>query len=226
MSNVNDVENDMITAKQAGLIACEYCHTLSADQAIAKNECLRCPCCNAVLHSRKPNSLAKTWSYLWAAVFLYIPANVLPIMTVIYQGTGEPSTIFEGVMHLLESGMWPLAAIVFIASLFVPIMKLLVLAGLALSVQFRWQWNPKERTRFYRMTEFVGRWSMVDIFVIAILVALVQFGNLASVYPGLGAVSFAAVVILTMLAAHTFDPRLIWDVQKPPTKIDRENNEQ
>lgn len=225
MSDVNDVQTNMMTAQQAGLIACEYCGTLSANQSIAKNERLRCSCCNAVLHSRKPNSLAKTWSYLWAAVFLYIPANVLPIMTVIFQGTGEPSTIFEGVMHLLESGMWPLAAIVFIASLFVPIMKLLILAGLALSVQLRWQWRPKERTRFYRITEFVGRWSMVDIFVIAILVALVQFGNLASVYPGLGAVSFAAVVILTMLAAHTFDPRLIWDAQITELKTDKETDE-
>lgn len=203
----------MLSAKEAGLVACDDCHTLSRATKTEKNEQQYCPCCHAILHTRKPNSLIKTWSYLWSAVFLYIPANILPIMTVIFQGTGEPSTILEGVMHLLNVGMWPLAAIVFIASLFVPIMKLLVLAGLALSVQFRWQWNPKERTRFYRMTEFVGRWSMVDIFVIAILVALVQFGNLASVYPGLGAVSFAAVVILTMLAAHTFDPRLIWDVQ-------------
>jgi paraquat-inducible protein A len=200
------------TAREMGLIACHFCHTLSKNPSnLPKNRQLRCPCCHSVLHSRIPNSLSQTTALLFAALFLYIPANILPIMTVIFQGVGEPDTIMGGVLHLLEGGMWPLALIVFIASIVVPVLKLVVLSGLLLSIRFRSKWNPVERTRLYRIMEFIGRWSMVDIFVIAILVALVQFGNTASIYPGLGALSFAAVVILTMLAAHTFDPRLIWD---------------
>lgn len=200
------------TAREAGLVACRFCHTLSTPKDnLAKHEVLRCPCCGSRLHSRIPDSLSKTWALLLAAMALYVPANLLPIMTVIYQGSGEPSTIMQGVFHLMEGGMWPLALIVFVASIFVPVMKLIILGMLLISISLRSQWSPKDRTRFYRVTEFVGRWSMVDVFVIAILVALVQFGKLAAVYPGLGAISFAAVVILTMFAAHTFDPRLIWD---------------
>ena len=132
-------------------------------------------------------------------------------MTVIFWGEGQPDTILSGVMHLFAEGMWPLALLIFIASIFIPILKLITLFGLLISVHLKVQWRPKDRTVIYRITEFVGRWSMVDIFVIALLVALVQFGNTASVSPNLGALSFAAVVILTMFAAHTFDPRLIWD---------------
>jgi paraquat-inducible protein A len=116
--------------------------------------------------------------------------------------------------------MWPLALLIFIASIFIPILKLLTLFGLLLSIHFKVQWRPKDRTVLYRITEFVGRWSMVDVFVIALLVALVQFGNTASVSPNLGALSFAAVVILTMFAAHTFDPRLIWDALDEETLDD------
>ena len=206
----------MKTAREAGLIACHFCHTLSkipshnTDKGI-KHPQLHCPCCHSALHSRIPQSMVRTTALLLAALFLYIPANLLPIMTVVFQGTGEPDTIMQGILHLLEGGMWPLALIVFVASIVVPILKLLVLSGLIISIQLRSNWNPIERTRLYRIMEFIGRWSMVDIFVIAILVALVQFGNTASIFPGLGALSFAAVVVLTMFAAHTFDPRLIWD---------------
>ena len=206
----------MKTAREAGLMSCHFCHTLAKmptddnDHRLKKNQ-LHCPCCRSVLHSRIPHSLTRTTALLLAALFLYIPANILPIMTVVFQGTGEPDTIMQGVFHLLEGGMWPLALIVFVASIVVPILKLLVLSGLLISIRLRSRWDPVERTRLYRIMEFIGRWSMVDIFVIAILVALVQFGNTASIYPGLGALSFAAVVVLTMFAAHTFDPRLIWD---------------
>lgn len=211
--------NSQQSAYDHGLMACEYCHSLiqththhaATEANSTQKTAAYCPNCYAKIHPRKPKSLRRTWALLIAATALYLPANILPVMTVIFQGSGEPSTIMGGVFHLLDGGMWPLATIVFIASIFVPVMKLLILAGLTWSVQRRSTWNPKDRTRFYRFTEFVGRWSMVDIFVIAILVALVQFGNLASVYPGLGAISFAVVVILTMFAAHSFDPRLIWD---------------
>jgi paraquat-inducible protein A len=163
------------------------------------------------MHSRIPNSLNRTRALLLAAIILYIPANTLPNMTVVFWGEGQPDTILSGVMHLLEGGMWPLALLIFIASIFIPILKLLTLFGLLLSVHFKTHWRPKDRTTMYRIIEFIGRWSMVDIFVIALLVALVQFGNTANVSPNLGALAFAAVVILTMFAAHLFDPRLIWD---------------
>ncbi len=218
----------MTTARQAGLIACHFCHTLSklpeGMEAKTQHELtlgkaiMHCPCCQSSLHSRIPHSLSRTWALLLAALILYFPANALPIMTVIYWGEGQPDTILGGVVHLFAEGMWPLALLIFIASVFIPILKLIALFSLLISVHLKMQWRPKDRTVLYRITEFVGRWSMVDIFVIALLVALVQFGNTASVLPNLGALSFAAVVILTMLAAHSFDPRLIWDA------IDDENS--
>ncbi len=201
-----------MTAREAGLISCHFCHTLSRQpETLGEKNRLLCPCCHSVLHSRIPSSLSKTTALLLAALFLYIPANLLPVMTVIYQGSGEPDTIISGVIHLLEGGMWPLALIVFVASIIVPILKLVVLFILLISIIRGSSWNPDDRTKLYRVMEFIGRWSMVDVFVIAILVTLVQFGNTASIYPGLGALSFACVVVLTMFAAHTFDPRLIWD---------------
>lgn len=204
----------MKTARQSGLIACHFCNTLSQ---LPEGVCdindadLHCPCCQSAIQSRIPNSLSKTWALLVSAIILYIPANTLPIMTVTLWGDGQPDTIMSGVIHLMDGGMWPLALLIFIASIFIPMLKLIILTGLMLSIHFKLNWNPRDRTVLYRITEFVGRWSMVDVFVIGILVMLVQFGNTASVTPDIGALSFAAVVILTMFAAHTFDPRLIWD---------------
>ncbi len=199
-----------MTAARAGLISCHVCHAL-ARRPEHHGDRLRCPRCGTPIHPRIPNSLTETWSYLIAAVVLYFPANFYPIMSVVWLGQGEPATILEGVIQLLDEGMWPLALIVFVASIFIPLLKMVVLAFLLISVQRRSRWRMVDRTRLYRMTEFVGRWSMVDIFVIGILAALVQFGSLASIEPGIGSLSFAAVVVLTMFAAHRFDPRLIWD---------------
>ncbi|HHL18473.1 MAG TPA: paraquat-inducible membrane protein A [Thiothrix sp.] len=219
------------SALTLGLIGCKHCHTVSrlpASLPITRKHhknVLRCPCCQAHLQSRIPNSLSKTWALLLAAAFMYIPANILPIMNVTYLGTGQPDTIMQGIIHLIEGGMWPLALIVFVASIVIPFLKLLVMAGLLLSVHFRSHWRPIERKKLFHITEFVGRWSMVDIFVVAILVALVQFGNIASVDAGLGALSFAVVVVLTMFAAHTFDPRLIWDAMETDNTKNTENME-
>jgi len=215
----------MTTARKAGLISCHFCHTLSKlPESAETHSVMHCPCCQSSLHSRHPNSLRRTWALLIAAFILYIPANTFPIMTFVYLGEGQPDTILSGVMHLLESGLWPLALLIFIASIFIPILKLLTLLGLLLSIHFKTHWRPKDRTVMYRITEFVGRWSMVDIFVIALLVALVQFGNNAMVTPGIGALAFAAVVILTMFAAHTFDPRLIWDTIETNQLESEDNN--
>lgn len=170
-----------------------------------------CPRCHAPLHRRKPNSLGRTWALLLAAVVLYVPANVLPVMTVTSLGRSQSDTIMSGVVYLLDHGQWPLAALIFFASVFVPLVKILALAFLAASVRRRSAWRPVDRTRLYRLTELIGRWSMVDIYVVTILVALVKLGNLASIEAGLGAVFFGAVVVITMIAAEGFDPRLIWD---------------
>ena len=145
---------------------------------------------------------------------LYIPANTYPVLTVVRLGAGQPSTILGGVRELVEAGMWPLAALVFFASVAVPVLKLVGLAILLITTHLGSGHSLNDRTVLYRIVDAVGRWSMIDIFMESILVALVQFGTLASVYPGPGAIAFAAVVILTMLASRSFDPRLMWDAAR------------
>jgi paraquat-inducible protein A len=163
------------------------------------------------LHSRKPNSIARCWALVLAATIFYIPANVLPITHTISLGQVQSDTIMSGVIYFIHSGSWPVALVIFVASVFVPLLKLLILSFLLLSVQRRWRWRPVDRTRLYRLTEAIGRWSMLDIFVVTILVALVHLGALATIEAGAGALFFAAVVVITMFAAEAFDPRLIWD---------------
>ena len=170
-----------------------------------------CPRCEAPLHHRKPNSIARAWALLITAAIFYVPANVYPIMTLISFGRGYPDTIASGVVRLIEADHWPIAILVFFASIFVPIIKIAIIAFLLISVQMGSAWRPRERTLTYRLTEFIGRWSMIDIFMVSILVALVKLDAVATVEAGPGAVAFAAVVILTMLSAMSFDPRLIWD---------------
>ena len=196
-------------AIDAGILVCNECHELNRQpDDDAQATCTRC---GAVVHGRRPNSIVRTWALLITASILYIPANVLPIMTVSTLGQGSPDTIMSGVITLLKHGMLPIAAVVFIASILVPTFKLVGLGLLLYSVQRRQPLSARQRIWMYRFIEFIGRWSMLDIFVIAILVAVVNFGRIASVEANLGAVAFASVVILTMLAALTFDPRLIWD---------------
>lgn len=201
----------ILTACQAGLIGCHVCGLLTPRQE-SFHERQKCPRCQAALHSRKPKSLSRTWALILSAMILYIPANTFPVMTVIKMGRGEPDTILSGVKHLIESGMWPLALLVFVASIVVPVMKIGVLIYLLISVQQRsWQ-RCKDRTQLYRLLEMFGHWSMVDIFLVSILTALVNFGTLATIKPGMGASFFAAVVVLTLFAAKSFDPRLMWDI--------------
>ncbi len=199
------------TAAQASLMSCHACHQLSRIPAGFTNGEAICPRCEAHIHLRKPNSISRTWALLIAAYILYIPANLLPVMTVISFGKGNPDTILSGVKELIHAGMWPIALLVFFASITVPVSKLLILTYLCLSVQLKSKWRPRERTVLYRITEVVGRWSMIDIFMISILIALVKLEAVATIEPGMGAISFAAVVIITMFAAMGFDPRLIWD---------------
>jgi paraquat-inducible protein A len=199
----------LMRAIDAGILICIECHELNRQEPDSDEQV--CTRCGALVHARRPNSVMRTWALLITAAILYIPANVLPIMTVSSLGQGDPSTIMSGVIQLVQHGMFPIAAVVFIASILVPTFKLVGIGLLLFSVQRHQPLSARQRIIMYRFIEFIGRWSMLDIFVIAILVAVVNFGRLANIEANLGAVAFSSVVILTMLAAVTFDPRLIWD---------------
>jgi len=199
------------TAASAGLIGCHSCSLVSKAPASGRHVEARCPRCGAVLHARKPNSLTRSWALVIAAFICYIPANLLPMTAVTSLGNVQEDTIMSGVIYFLLHGEWPIGLVIFIASVFVPLAKLFILIYLLISVQRKSQWNPAERTRLYRITEAIGRWSMTDIYVVTILVALVRLGNLATIEARTGALFFGAVVVITIIAAMTFDPRQIWD---------------
>lgn len=201
--------NAPLTAARLGLHTCHTCGLVSRAQQGAHGS--RCPRCGAAVHRRKPESVVRTWALLIAAYILFIPSNLLPVMqTASITGT-QQDTIMSGIVYLWISGSWPLAALVFFASIVVPLVKLASLTFLLVSVQRGSAWRPLERTRLYRLLEFIGRWSMLDVYVITILSALVQLQSLATISAGPGAIAFGAVVVLTMLASKAFDPRLIWD---------------
>ena len=197
--------NRPVTARSLGLVRCHDCSLLAAAHLQT------CPRCGARLHLRKPDSLGRTAALVLAALVLYLPANLLPITVTTAIGTRQADTILSGVIYFMQTGSWEIASVIFIASVFVPFAKLIILVLLLVSVRFRWRWRPRDRTVLYRLTELVGRWSMVDIYVVTILVALVRLGAVATIEAGPAAVYFAAVVVLTMFAAESFDPRLIWD---------------
>ncbi len=196
-----------------GLALCHLCYQVNRwpTRTAGTPYCSRC---HAPLYLRAPQSLARTWALVITSAILLIPANVYPVMTVIYFGSGQPDTIMSGVIHLMEAGMYPIALLVFAASIAVPVMKLLGIAWLLLVVQLRLQLSPFQCTVMYRYIELIGRWSMLDLFMISILVTLVDLGKIATVTAGTGSTAFAAVVVFTMLAAMSFDPRLIWDLQQ------------
>ena len=199
------------TGKSLGLLLCLECRATVRALDVRYP---RCPRCNAHLHPRKPHSLALTAALLLCAIVLYIPANLLPVMYTRTIFDEEKDTIMSGVLVLLQSGSWPIAVLVFIASIVVPLLKILALGVVLFSA---WRRSPRYRTHtseLYRMVEFIGRWSMLDVYAISLLVALVQIRSLASVAVGWGALAFGAVVVLTMFAARTFDERLLWDT--PP----------
>ena len=196
------------------VVSCHNCDQLAVMPRLPARATAHCPRCGATMHRRKPNSIARTWALVVTAAILYIPANLLPVMTVVYFGRGEPDTILSGVKELIGAGMWPVALLVFFASITVPVLKLLGLTFLLITVQRHSTWRLRDRSVTYRIIEQVGRWSMVDIFMISILVALVNLGTIATIEPGVGAICFAAVVIITMFASMSFDPRLIWDAEE------------
>jgi paraquat-inducible protein A len=203
------VSTGVMTAMQQGLQSCEVCGLLS--RPAPGEEEGRCPRCNEELVFRKPASLQRTWAFLIAAAICYIPANLLPVLTTTTAKGAESDTILQGVVLLWSPTGWPLSLIVLIASIMIPIGKIVALAYLLVSVQRGSIKNNEQRVRLYRMVKIIGRWSMVDVFVDTFTAALVQLQPLMAVEPAPGLVYFAAVVVLTMFAAESFDPRLIWD---------------
>jgi paraquat-inducible protein A len=198
----------MITARDAGLVACQRCgqvHRIQTDY---------CDRCQGALRSRDTESLQKVWAWLIAGMIAYIPANTYPMLLTSTLVERSESTIVGGVIELFVHGSWGIAAIVFFASVIIPVGKFIAIIYLATSVQRGSASNRHGRHKAFEAVEFIGRWSMIDVFVVAILSALVQLDTIATINPGIAAVSFALSVIFTMLAAQAFDPRLIWDTDR------------
>ncbi len=201
-------------ALATGWVRCSSCERLSQIPSVPVGMQAHCPRCQSALSPRKRESLARTWALLIAATLCYVPANLLPVMVVSGPGGSQADTILSGVQAMFAAGWFVVGGLIFFASITVPVLKLLILFSLVISVQRRSRWRPRDRTRLYRVVEVIGRWSMLDMFVVSLTVALVQLGVVASVEPGIGASFFAAVVVLTMFAASSFDPRLIWDAME------------
>jgi paraquat-inducible protein A len=197
-------------------VSCETCALV----VVSDQHAGTCPRCGSTLHRRKPDSIAWTWALVTAAAVLYVPANLYPVLTVMQLGAGEPSTIIGGVRELIASGMYPLAALVFFASIAVPMLKLVGLTTMLVATQARRSGWLRDRTRLYHVVRWIGRWSMIDIFMESLLGALVQFGGVITIEPGIGAVAFCGVVVLTMFAAETFDPRIMWDAAENEVQRD------
>jgi len=202
MDNINNYKN---TARAIKMQSCAMCYQLNREH---EN---RCEFCGSKIHLRKDNSLQNTIALLITSILLYIPANLYPIMITTYIGEKTYSTILGGVITLWSQGSYPISIIIFIASVMVPVVKIIALGWLCYSVKVERIQFFKNNHRMYRITEFIGRWSMVDVFVVTTLVALIQMGNLISITPGKASIAFAAMVVTTMLAAFSFDTRLIWN---------------
>lgn len=206
-----------VTTRHAGLIACHCCGLVHSRSTQASEP--HCSRCRSPLHERRSESITRTFGLLLAAALLYIPANLLPIMHTSSLGHTEDDTILAGIVYFWRSGDWPLAVVVFVASVMVPMLKLGILTLQTVTAYRGSDWQPLERAKLYRMVERIGRWSMLDVFVVSLTVALVHFGSLAQITAGPGALAFGAVVVLTMLASNEFDPRLIWDnVRRRPAR--------
>jgi paraquat-inducible protein A len=198
------------TGRSLGLLVCTRCR--ATVRAIGARQSL-CPRCEAQLFVRRPRSLSTTAALVITAAVLYIPANLLPVMRTHEILSDEDDTILSGVISLAHQGSWPIALLVFFASIVVPLLKLVALGDILFAIWRGRVRNPRQRSRLFRLVEFVGRWSMLDVFALSLLASLVQIQSLAIVQVRPGAFAFAAVVVLTMLAAQSFDERLLWDAE-------------
>ncbi len=197
-----------VSGRAMGLLVCTDCR--ATVRAMGLRRAL-CPRCGGSIHERRPHSLAVTAALTLSAALLYVPANLLPVMyTHTFLGEDQ-DTIMSGVLSLIEDGSWPLALLVFVASIVVPLLKLIAMTWLMLSLRRPGRSHPLQQARLFRLVEFIGRWSMLDVYAISIIVALVQINSFATIHVGLGALAFGSVVVLTMLAAQSFDERLLWD---------------
>jgi paraquat-inducible protein A len=197
-------------ARELGVVACHACEAVCDDVA-AKGALATCPRCGNNLHRRHPDSLRKSTAYLIAALILYIPANLYPVMYTTFLGSGFASTIMAGIIDFWNSGSYGIALVIFIASIAVPCVKFAIMGLLLVTCRRKSKWARKERTTLYRVVEMVGYWSFLDVLVVAIVASLVEFHALSETQPRVGILFFGAVVILTMLSAMNFDARLIWD---------------
>ncbi|MFW3895126.1 paraquat-inducible protein A [Pseudomonas bharatica] len=200
-----------MNARRASDIGLALCHV--CEQA-CHQQISHCPRCDSPVHVRKPKSLSRTWALLIASLICYLPANLLPVMRTNMLGSVEANTIMSGVIEFWHSGSWDIAVLIFIASVVVPCGKFLGLSLLLVTCQNNCAWKRKERARLYRFIEVIGYWSMLDVIVVALVAALVQFRGLSTIEPLPGIVFFGLVVVLTMFAAMSFDPRLIWDAEE------------
>ncbi len=201
-----------LTGMEAGLFLCHECHY--AVKATGGAEGMKCPRCNSAIHPRKPDSIAHAWAFVLTALVLLVPANVLPIMTVESMGASECSTIMDGIIYFFKEGSYGIGTIILVASVLVPIFKIVGIIMILVSIHFRIESWLRHKTLMFRFIKFIGRWSMLDIFVIALLTALVNFGFLSTIAAAPAASFFCGVVISTMLAAELFDTRLIWDAAR------------
>jgi paraquat-inducible protein A len=199
--------NGIPFAHEKGVVLCHTCGYVCQEDAH------ECPRCESPVHKRKPNSITRTWAFLIAGLIFYIPANLMPVMYTSLLSNNSQNTIMSGVLEFLESGSWDIALLIFIASVVVPCIKFLVLGTLLITCQRRSRWAMRERSRLYRFIELIGYWSMLDVLVVALVAALVQFRGLSTIEPRIGILFFGLVVVMTMFAAMSFDPRLIWDAE-------------
>jgi paraquat-inducible protein A len=196
------------------IIACETCGFVQRIESPPAGAVVECCRCGSAIHKYKPNSLERTAAFSLAAMLLYVPANIYPILRMDFHGIFTESTVWDGCARLFEDGQWMVAIIVFMASIVIPLLKLFGLLFLVISTKFNLDFARRERTRIYVAIEAIGPWAMLDVFLLAILVSLVKLGRIATVLPGPGIVAFASVVVLTILASASFDPRLIWETPR------------
>ncbi|MCI2282162.1 paraquat-inducible protein A [Colwellia sp. MSW7] len=213
------------TAKDSNLALCPKCHKLNLINGTSVHERIRCLRCHGLFYQRKPHSLQYTLAWNIAALIAFIPANLYPIMIIYSLGIGEPSTILSGIGQFVDQGLYPIAAIIFTASIIVPLLKIIGLFVLVYRAHTGIRLRPDKHSKFYHVLEFLGPWSMLDVFVVALLVAVVELGFVTSVAAGPAINYFTLTVIFTMIAANSFDARLLWDKKSKGLRENKENND-
>ncbi|SDL09928.1 paraquat-inducible protein A [Aliiruegeria lutimaris] len=218
MDEHSAVSEHVVTAKEAGLVSCTHCARV---WPIGTAACARC---GARLVSRDEKSMSRVWAWWFVGLLCYIPANVFPMLQTTFLARTSGDTIVGGAIVLMMHGAIPVGLVILLASVVIPIAKFIAVAYLALSVQFRLPSDQLRRMKLYELVEFIGRWSMIDVFVVAVLTALVQLSVVVSIQPGSAAVAFALAVVFTMLAARSFDSRMIWDSLETPAEAEPDDS--